>query len=267
MANTLLITAQEVIDLSFSERTNFKAAKIRDNIISAAQEEWIRPVLSDGFYYKLLATTGTLDESHTELLENYVKPCLAFYVKYLALPDIENPTTNKGSQELYSENSKGVSEKEKATKRNGAKDIGDTLAGVLKRFIENNLDIFVMYEKENNVLNRVTIRGGIILRKSKVYLKLKALENGYNDSVTINKVNEKTYEFVADVNGFFQIDYSDIEAVGEHLAVTIMNSQNQLINEYNVDMNYDTESQVFEAWINTGHQADYSGTITITISQ
>ena len=259
MTYTLFISAQQVIDLSLSERPNFKADKIRDAIILAAQEEWIRPVLGDAFYHHLRQELLTeLSENNTILIENFLRPCLAFYVKYLALPDLENPLTNKGSQELFGQQSKAVSKEDKAVKRGVAKQTADTLAGVLKRFIESNKTVFTLYQEENNVKNRVSIRGGVILRKRK--------RKPPFTTQTIAIENMKTYDYQANEEGYFEIDFSDIKATGEQVDIVVKNSIGQLVDEFDIDVNYDTANQTLEAWILTDKQRDYSGTITVTVN-
>lgn len=171
MSNTLFITAQQVIDLSFSERPNFKGDKIRDAKILAAQEEWIRPVLGKTFYKQVQSEISENDitPDNVPLLADYIRPCLAFYVKYLILPDLENPLTNKGSQELFGQHSKPISKEDKAIKRKTAKQTADSLAGVLQRFIEDNIEVdptkYPLYKVTENIKNRVSIRSGVILKK------------------------------------------------------------------------------------------------------
>lgn len=259
MSYTLFITAQQVIDLSLSERPNYKADKIRDAIILAAQEEWIRPVLGEAFYHHLQQelSNGELTEYNTILIEKFVRPCLAFYVKYLALPDLENPLTNTGSQELFGQSSKPISKENKVQKQAAAKRTGDSLAGVLTRFIESNKAVFSLYLEENNVRNRVSIRCGVILRKKRKKQPF--------DVATIQIQNMKTYDYQADESGYFIQRFNDIQEVGEEIDIVIKNQFGQIITDDNYEFNPFTEDQWVEIWINTENSNDYKGTITIAV--
>lgn len=261
MSYTLFISAQQVIDLSFSERPNFKADKIREAMILVAQEEWIRPVLGDAFYHHLQQELKkeTTSENNTILIEKFLRPCLAFYVKHLALPDLENPLTNKGSQEIFGNSTKPVTKEDKVGKLSAAKRTADSLAAVLTRFIESNKAVFTSYREENNVKNRVSIKCGIILRK-------KQRKRQFH-TISFQIQNMKTYAYQANEEGFFEIDFSDIKSTGEKVDIVVRNSIGQLIDEFDIDVNPDAVHQTLEAWINTGKQIDYSGTITVTVSK
>ena len=73
----MLITQNEVIDLAFAIAIDPSA--IKDSVIKSAELGYIRPILTP-----VLFDTVSTDPGHYSLLiGNYIKPCLAFYVKYL----------------------------------------------------------------------------------------------------------------------------------------------------------------------------------------
>ena len=92
MAN--LISAQQVIDISFTNK-NTNALLIKDTMIDATQEKYLRPVLNK-LYDILIVSPSTLTGVNKTLYDNYIVPCLAFYVKYEVLPDLCLTTSSKG---------------------------------------------------------------------------------------------------------------------------------------------------------------------------
>jgi len=73
----MLITQNEVIDLAFAIAIDTSA--IKDSVIKSAELGYIRPILTP-----VLFDTVSTDPGHyATLVGTYIKPCLAFYVKYL----------------------------------------------------------------------------------------------------------------------------------------------------------------------------------------
>lgn len=169
MSYTNLITSEEVVKLSFVEDKNFLDTKIKATLIFAAQEDYIRPVLGESLYYELQRQVreSSLTTLMTLLLDEYVKPTLAYYVKYLALPSLSRPVRNTGIQQFTGQGHQAskyddIKSIQKVTLR-----IGNALAKSLTRYIEMNKADFELYVSENNVKNRVGIGGGIIRRKER----------------------------------------------------------------------------------------------------
>jgi hypothetical protein len=73
----MLITPLEVI--SFAYITNLDETLIKEEIISSAQYTYIRPILTEPLYNDVVA--NPID--YSALIGKFIKPCLAFYVKYL----------------------------------------------------------------------------------------------------------------------------------------------------------------------------------------
>ena len=73
----MLITIQEVIEIAYI--TNIDEALIKEEIIDTAEKTFIMPVLTTNLYYDVVA--HPLD--YSALVGKFIKPCLAFYVKYL----------------------------------------------------------------------------------------------------------------------------------------------------------------------------------------
>ena len=76
------MTSSEVAEIAFKSSVGISGADFIPEIaILSAQNKFIRPALN-GLYDKI----G--EGGYTELLDEYVKPALAYYVRYLLLPTI-----------------------------------------------------------------------------------------------------------------------------------------------------------------------------------
>ncbi len=98
-----LITSQEVVETAFPEPHKIDPALILSQKIEAVQEKFIRPAL--GVYYDKLA-----EEPFREFADSYVKPALAFFVKYSILPDLAVSIGMLGLMSNRSDNSQPASE-------------------------------------------------------------------------------------------------------------------------------------------------------------
>ena len=74
----LLISKQDVVNMAYVPSEQMRAELVPQAVIAEAQYKFIKPVLN-GLYEQLLA------DAHSELCELYVKPALAYYVKYLII--------------------------------------------------------------------------------------------------------------------------------------------------------------------------------------
>ena len=98
-ATTEIMTTSEVLDKI--PNNDFDAALIEKYIIKA-QRKYIRPLLGDDFYDEILTqVAGTsLSADNTTLLNDYLKPCLAYFVIADAFPQIKNNVTSSGVMTL-----------------------------------------------------------------------------------------------------------------------------------------------------------------------
>jgi|APSaa5957512622_1039677.scaffolds.fasta_scaffold129243_2 hypothetical protein len=74
----MLITNEEVISIAFVSAV--EAVNIKDSVIMNAQLTYIKPALTLPLYI----VVENDPESYPELITQYLKPCLSYYVKYLA---------------------------------------------------------------------------------------------------------------------------------------------------------------------------------------
>lgn len=92
-----LITAAEVVSKAMTN-SNMDTSVIDDNIILIAELSHLKQHLGDFFWGELRkkGQEGSLSGDETTLVNNYIKPCLAFYVKYEVLNDMQYNTTSAG---------------------------------------------------------------------------------------------------------------------------------------------------------------------------
>ena len=161
-----LISVQQVISKAFTNK-NTDPLLIKDEVIEIAQEEHIRPVLTDDLYDDIVAKNdlGPLTGKDKILLEDFIQPALAFYVKFEALPEINMNTGSKGTRQLGDEVSQASSSKDRADLYAKTKSHADTLRNKITRFIqdEDNIDDFPLYKRANNVANSTSYLGGIVV--------------------------------------------------------------------------------------------------------
>ena len=73
----MLISITEVIEIAYITLVDDKL--IKREIIETAETTYIKPILTKPFFDEVVANQG----EYPTLLEDYIKPCLSFYVKYL----------------------------------------------------------------------------------------------------------------------------------------------------------------------------------------
>ena len=95
-----LITAEEVVNKAMAN-DNLDHSLIESDVILIAEITHLKQRLGDYFWGKLrqgnTSNSGyTLSGNETILLNDYIKPALAFFVKYEVLNDIQFNTTSAG---------------------------------------------------------------------------------------------------------------------------------------------------------------------------
>ncbi len=75
----VIFAKSELISLAYINR--FDEAELKDEIIFTTISKYIIPVVTPAIYQQAVDDP----RAHETLIEAYIKPCLAFYVKYLHL--------------------------------------------------------------------------------------------------------------------------------------------------------------------------------------
>lgn len=168
-----LISAQEVIDFAFTNK-NTDITLLGDTFIEIAQEEHIRPVLALGeidetqsLYQEIVDqnNASTLTAANQTLLTDHIKPCLAFFVKFEILNDMQMNTTSAGVQVNFTEHSNAATNEQRSALSLKVFSHGITLRDKMVRFIEDaaNFANYPLYSTGNNIGNVISKTGGIIL--------------------------------------------------------------------------------------------------------
>lgn len=156
-----LISASEVISKAFIDQ-NINTAKIKDAYIEVAQESYLRPILGDDFYDEVLANYTT---SPYSTLVAQLKSALAFYVKYIALPEIMVSVTDKGALLAQSSSNQPLDAKGRGDVRATALQMADNYAKIAIRWLESDSIIgsYPGYSEGKNIQKRITRKGGLII--------------------------------------------------------------------------------------------------------
>lgn len=92
-----LITAEQIIALAFEDK-NFSPAYIADDIIIEVQQGNIRDSIGKKYYEELLSqtTANTVTTANKEIIENYLKKSIAWFVKAKIAPGHAAKMVNAG---------------------------------------------------------------------------------------------------------------------------------------------------------------------------
>lgn len=158
-----MITAQEVIDIAFND-VNFLPSKIKSSYIDIAMYDFLRPEIGADFYDAIIADQEkqTPTPAITTFVNTYLKPSLAFYVKYVAIPDIATSLSNMGLINEFSQTSNTVSDRQRGELMQQTKNNAEALMKKAIDYLEKNSTDFPDYNTEEKVSEKVKVRGGII---------------------------------------------------------------------------------------------------------
>lgn len=154
----ILITPQETINIAFQGLSDINADLICESKINAAQYKFIRPVVGSDMYRCLM-----LGE-YSDFVHTYIKPALAYFVRYTVLPDISLQVGNAGIMQYSGQYSSAATDKQRETLRAQALDDGNTLLNEAVDELKSNPTLYPKYHPEISGRNKqAVIRGGIIL--------------------------------------------------------------------------------------------------------
>ena len=168
-----LMTAYEVVTKAMTHST-MDSNIIDDNIILIAEITHLKEHLGDYFWGRLRekmdnrVSSPIPSASEITLVDNYIKPCLAFYVKYEVLNDMQYNTTSAG----ITINDDDWSEPADSKELSVLKDDSLRKANILRKDMmawlndSDNDGVFTDYESSENDLHRdgdnVRRLGGIL---------------------------------------------------------------------------------------------------------
>ena len=152
----LLITAAEVLETAFPSNEYVPEGMIFPARIETAQLGFLRPVFG-----KLYDKLG--EEPYAAFCRTYIKPALAYYVRYLMVDEQCAAIGAAGVRQNKSAYTEAVPDSRLHRLRRQARNDADTLLDKAIDYVENNPAMFPEYDPKENIRRRVLIKGGFIL--------------------------------------------------------------------------------------------------------
>lgn len=156
------ITAEDVIGMAFSRKLNVN--KIPDSFIETAQYKYIRPILGEDLYEAVEADPTSATYA---TLMTYIKPALAWWIKYLVLPEIYVEIADTGVKTITNQNAQNVSDQRLIEIRENSRIVAEDKIKQLTEYLEDS-DL-TDYYGGSNPDNTITVAGGIIFDDSKTW--------------------------------------------------------------------------------------------------
>jgi len=173
-----LINKGEIISIAMTQ-SSMDATLIDDKTILIAEITHLKEHLGDYFWGELRkkhdsSYSGTITDDESTLLNNYIVPCLAFFVKYELLNDLQYNTTNAGVVTNDDEFSDPVDDFEMSILKDDTYRKAEILRKDMMRWLDDddNKGVFPEYESSQNDRylsgNNVTRLGGILAYGSRL---------------------------------------------------------------------------------------------------
>lgn len=189
-----LVTVSEVISNAFTHASH--GGEILDNnIILIAEITHLKQHLGDYFWGELRRKNDSntaegegLSNYETILLENYIKPCLVYFVKYEVLNDLQYNTTGSGVVTNDDEWSDPVDSSEMSILKNDTYRKAEILRKDMMEWLDDteNNGVFPDYESG---LNDKHLNGDNVVKLGGIL----AYGNKFNRYRSINKKDERYY--------------------------------------------------------------------------
>ncbi len=157
----MLITKAEIITLAYNRKIDEN--QIKDAVIDSAEFKYIRQILTENFYDYVVANTSTF----TTLIDDYIKPCLAYFVKYLAFNDFFVEISDRGAFNLNADNANVISNATRTDTEAKILQVANIKAEKLTDYIKkqdlaNNTD-YVLYNDMTDVQTEDEIVAGFFI--------------------------------------------------------------------------------------------------------
>ncbi len=148
-----LITASEVIQLAFTNQ-NTDTTLISNNLIQMSELAHLKLPLGDDFYLHLKETydtggTGTAIEN--AFMDDWLKPCFAWFVRFEVINEIQDNSTSSGIVSAIPEFSKVVTPKELNVYKQDTYRRGNVVLEQMVKFLNDNETDFPKYKNGDDV--------------------------------------------------------------------------------------------------------------------
>ena len=153
------ITKTKVIDRAFTRKIHEN--KLHDGVIQTAQYKYIRPVLGEDLYDALVDDPTA--SKFADLLE-LVREALAWWVKYISLPEIFIEIADTGVKIIETQNTTQVTDQRFIELRESTRIICEDKTSQITDYLENEDTDLDDYLSGDNVDHKISMAGGIITR-------------------------------------------------------------------------------------------------------
>ena len=170
-----LITTQQIVDIAMTN-ASFDQYLLKAQLIRSAEVQYIRPALGDELYALIVAEklSGTYTLDNQALLEDYIQPALAYYVKLLVLPDLNINTGSQGLMVNGSEFSSQATSSMRAELAQATKQIADSIiADMIKLITEDENDRYPTYYSGTNITSKRAIGGFLVSTNNDTLIETK----------------------------------------------------------------------------------------------
>lgn len=155
----LIITPEKVAETAFCAPDFIQPEAVSEATILAAQQKFVRPVLGDALY------EAVCGGAYPAMTEAFLRPPLALYVKMLMLPSLAVQAGGAGIVEVNSRNLARAGEGKLRSALRRLRCDARALMRRAVRHIESAPADYPEYDPTNNILNRCSTEGGLVLTK------------------------------------------------------------------------------------------------------
>lgn len=154
--NTRLISAAEVLEMAFPTNEYIPEETIVPARIETAQLKFLQPAF--GPLYEKLG-----DERYGAFVQEYVKPALAYYVRYLMIDERCAAIGAIGILQSKTSYAETAGDNRLNRLRRQALSDADTLLDKATGHVERNPAMFPEYDPKENIRKKIRMKGGFIL--------------------------------------------------------------------------------------------------------
>lgn len=156
-----LMTISEVKTAAYTRKVDDN--QFKDSDIEMAQFKYIRPILTENLYNAVVADTA----SYTTLITSYIKPCLAYYVKYMTFESFYSEISDRGINHLTGDNFQTSSNAARTDLKNEVLEKARILAEKLTDYVTQRYhagdSLYTLYGNTTDVYSEKKIIGGFLL--------------------------------------------------------------------------------------------------------
>lgn len=154
-----IITSQQVVEIVLSG-ASFDVALL-DRHIPISQRKYIKTALGEDFYDEIIGMVdGTKSDIYNTLINDYITPCLAWFVMFEALPFVRTNITSAGVMNNRSEFSEQSDKSDYGALRSSLLSNAEWYRKEMTDYLIDNEDTFTLFE---NCTYTTRNRPGIIL--------------------------------------------------------------------------------------------------------